>query len=346
MSQQTTSAMLVDERVAMWAASVTIPRMRAEPDEVADLRLQVERELPRITEAATAWTQMSADISIDHVRVVGRAAWVRANLRVVAGLLEPLRDRLDKSGAAQVLGAQLGALLGVLSSRVLGQFVLPTAHNDETHGQLLVVGPNVVELGRTHGKLADDIRRTVMLHEVAHWLQFAHAPWLAVHLQTLIDEYLDDVSVDGSAMSRLAGRLPAVVADIRKHKTIEPLITSLMTERQKLTMERAQAMMSLLEGHGNVAMTEAAPDDVVPSRDEVREVLERRRQDISSKLLAMFAGLDIKRRQYRDGEAFVRAVVDEAGVSELNRAFDRPEALPSLAEIGEPQQWLRRIRSG
>jgi DNA-directed RNA polymerase subunit omega len=41
-----------------------------------------------------------------------------------------------------------------------------------------LVGPNVLDLGDEHGPLATDIRRTVLLHEVTHRLQFDATPWL------------------------------------------------------------------------------------------------------------------------------------------------------------------------
>ena len=47
--------------------------------------------------------------------------------------------------------------------------------------------------------------------------------------------------------------------------------------------------------------------------------------------------------QYRDGAAFVREIVQDAGMDQFNRVWDSPEALPTLEEIHDPQQWRSRV---
>jgi uncharacterized protein (DUF2342 family) len=61
------------------------------------------------------------------------------------------------------------------------------------------------------------------------------------------------------------------------------------------------------------------------------------------KLLQRLIGLEAKLAQYQQGEAFIAAVEEAGGPSLLNRAFERPEMLPSMAEIREPARWLRRV---
>jgi uncharacterized protein (DUF2342 family) len=51
----------------------------------------------------------------------------------------------------------------------------------------------------------------------------------------------------------------------------------------------------------------------------------------------------MKMRQYEQGERFVLAVEREAGWEALDRVWEGPESLPTLAEITDPIQWLRRI---
>jgi uncharacterized protein (DUF2342 family) len=169
-------APLVDERVALWAASLVAPSRRNDPVAVARLRAEVADDLPRIDAAARRWTELGADLPPVEARVIGRLSWVRTNLASMRGAFDPLRDRLpgDRRLASRLLGVQLGALFGLLSTKVLGQFVLPLG--GPGGGQLLVVGPNVLELGDQHGELATDIRRTVVLHEVTHRLQFDGEP--------------------------------------------------------------------------------------------------------------------------------------------------------------------------
>ena len=47
--------------------------------------------------------------------------------------------------------------------------------------------------------------------------------------------------------------------------------------------------------------------------------------------------------QYRDGAKFVRGVVDKVGMAEFNAVWERPENLPSKAEIADPAAWVTRV---
>ena len=57
-------------------------------------------------------------------------------------------------------------------------------------------------------------------------------------------------------------------------------------------------------------------------------------------MIARILGLELKLRQYRLGKGFCDAVVDEAGIEGLNRVWRAPEALPTLAELERPADWL------
>src|SRR5690606_16326083 len=111
-------------------------------------------------------------------------------------------------------------------------------------------------------------------------------------------------------------------------------------------MDRVGGLMSLLEGHGDVTMDRAAIDQV-PSADRFARVLRARRKEMNlgAKLLQRLIGLEAKLAQYEQGERFIEAVEHEGGPQLLNRAFERPENLPTLAEIREPDIWLQRIGS-
>ena len=54
-------------------------------------------------------------------------------------------------------------------------------------------------------------------------------------------------------------------------------------------------------------------------------------------------GMDLKLAQYKQGEAFVNAVADAKGVAFINRVWERPEHLPTMAEIRDPQKWMARM---
>ena len=333
---------IIDEGVALWAARMVLPPSSPDPDRVAELRREVAADMGAVDDAARAFSALGVDLPPTEGRVIGRLGWVRANLAAIRGAFDPLAERLRRrrTVAGKVLGAQLGALLGLLSTKVLGQYILPLG--GPGGGQLVIVGPNLLSLADDHGPLAGDIRRSVLVHEVTHRLQFDGAPWLGDHLRDLLREYLDGTRLDPAAVLEVAADLPGAVSRVVTSGSATPLLQAVLTDEQYAVIMRAQGLMSLLEGHGNAAMY-LGSDPVVDDSAAVREALDSRRGDVTSRILNAVAGLDMKRRQYADGERFVRSVIDRAGVTGLNHAFEGPDHLPGPDDIADPDAWLRRV---
>ena len=98
----------------------------------------------------------------------------------------------------------------------------------------------------------------------------------------------------------------------------------MQTPAQREILGRLTAVMSLLEGHADYVMDGVGPE-VVPSVAEIREKFQQRRATGAGRLdqaLRKLLGLDAKLRQYRDGERFVRAVVDAGRHGRLQPGVD------------------------
>jgi coenzyme F420 biosynthesis associated uncharacterized protein len=317
------------------------PHRRTDPAAAARLRAEVARDLQLLDEAARGWTRLGTDLPPTRVRVVSRGGWVKANLAGLRGALDPLHEKIaGRPLASGAIGVQLGGLLGLLSTKVLGQYVLPLGGPGQ--GQLVLVGPNVLELSDRYGTLAADVRRTVMLHEITHRLQFDGTPWLGDHLRGLLTRYLEASRIDPAALVEVLNRVPHVLRQLREDPSVTPLLQLVLTEEQLAIVEEAQSLMTLLEGHGNAAMYGAA-EGLVEDPAAMREALERRRSDLATRILSAVAGLEMKKRQYREGEAFVREVVERVGTEGLNRAFERPANLPHVDELDDPDAWIGRV---
>lgn len=332
---------MLDTRTALATARLFMPAGVSDPDAAADLRRRVAAEWDELDAAARDWSQLGTDLPPTRGAVVGRMGWIRANLVTMAPITEMMAERLERRSpsAGRVMSVQVGALFGLLSTKVLGQFVLPLAGPGSGH--LVIVGPNVLSLATEFGDVADDLRRSVLVHEIVHRLQFDGTEWLGEYLRQLLRDYVDATDLQPERVKDLAAHLPQALGEAVRSGSPEPLLSTVLTPPQQELMERAQGLMSLLEGHGNAAMSLGA-EAVVHDPDAVREALESRRGDLTSKVLTAVAGMDIKRRQYVGGEAFVREVVASVGVAGLNRAFAGPEHLPTVDEIEDPAAWLRR----
>ncbi len=123
-------------------------------------------------------------------RVTTRAGWIRANISSFQRLLKPMTDRFAGrvSGPMapfmrRVAGAEVGTLLGWMSTRVLGQYDLLVVEDDNPEDQDIVyyVGPNVLGLEKKHGFPPAEFRLWLALHEVTHRAQFTGIPWMRPH---------------------------------------------------------------------------------------------------------------------------------------------------------------------
>ncbi|MDS1270261.1 zinc-dependent metalloprotease [Lipingzhangella sp. LS1_29] len=294
--------------------------------------------------------------------VVDRPGWIRANVDGFRAVLEPLldqlgTDRLNSSAAStltsavgsRITGVQLGAVLSYLAGRVLGQYELflpPDPDGRAPAGRLTLVAPNIVQAERELDVNPDDFRLWVCLHEETHRTQFTSVPWLRDYVQEQMREFLLASEIDaGAFLDRLRATGEAVAEVMRGGDAT--LIDALQTPGQSEVLERVTAVMTLAEGHGDYVMDAVGPE-VVPSVAEIRERFQRRREGTGriDRVIRQLLGIELKMRQYAEGSAFVRQVIDQVGMREFNRVWESPQTLPTMAEIREPQSWIQRVVHG
>lgn len=290
-----------------------------------------------------------------RARVTDRAGWVRANIASFQRLLRPLTDRVgERLGAGPLApfarmaaGAEVGALLGWMSTRVLGQYDLLVIEDEHPEQQDLVyyVGPNVLALEKRYAFPPREFRLWLALHEVTHRAQFTGVPWLRPHFLSLVDETLGAVDPDPTRLLLALRRVADGLREGRNPLSEGGLAHLLATPEQADALQRVGGMMSLLEGHGDVTMDRAGAERI-PSADRFSRVLRARRRAVSPaiRLLQQLLGLEAKMNQYEQGEKFIAAVEDAGGPELLNSAFDAPMNLPTLAEIRAPERWIARMR--
>lgn len=367
------------------AARLTRPGPEVSRDEaraiVAELRQHARDSEAHVQEFTRMYGEGGAPAHSTPVLIVDRPGWVKAN---VAGFREVLRPLLGKMQArrpsgpggvmlgtvgGKVTGVEVGMLLSFLSSRVLGQyetFAPPTRElpagpvspgpGESRAGRLLLVAPNIVHVERELDVDPHDFRLWVCLHEETHRTQFSAVPWLRDHIEGEIQAFLGETDLDASTViERVREAVQSFTgAGAGKEESAqdEPedgrsLVDLVQTPSQREILARLTAVMSLLEGHADFVMDGVGPE-VVATVAEIREKFSQRRASGASRLdqaLRRLLGLDAKLRQYRDGERFVRAVVDEVGMDGFNRVWTSPNTLPTKAEIAKPADWVARVHS-
>lgn len=353
-------------RVA-WVAAGSLPSTSGERstesvtrDQVRELRTDLDRVAGRADGLARAVTGLGTDLPPAEVRVVGRRRWIQANLASLADLTDPLAEQLvtrsevTRAAARTALGVQLGVIFGYLANRVLGQYEVFLPGGEEP-GRLTLVGPNLLEVER--GLLpqtdvsVEEFRLGLCLHELTHRLQFEGVSWLRPHLRELVDTYISETRLDPERVRETAARAKELIRQPWRLADPQHVLETLLTPAQAATIRRAQALMSLLEGHGNVVMDwgaeEAAQREGVhldPSR--VREVLNRRRSQPVDRVLRSALGLSMKARQYQAGEEFILGVAERYGRERFDRVWQDPDNVPTTEELDDPDAWAERVGAG
>jgi coenzyme F420 biosynthesis associated uncharacterized protein len=312
--------------------------------------LRLTAEAQRWVEAEVGFASLAGDA---RARVVGRSDWVKANVASYRRLLRPVLGRLEERmvGPAawvsgKVAGAELGALLGWMSTRVLGQYDLLVLEEEDPHEQDLVyfVGPNILSLEKRHSFPPEQFRLWVALHEVTHRTQFTGIPWLREYFLGLVSSMVEAADPDPAKLFSALGRVAEGIRTRRNPLDDGGVAALFASADQRVAMEKVGGLMSLLEGHGDVTMDRAARHRV-PQADRFARVLRSRRKELSvgARLLQRMIGLEAKLNQYEQGEQFIAAVEAAGGTDLLNRAFLSPENLPTQVEITDPPRWIRRI---
>ena len=287
-----------------------------------------------------------------HVRavVLDRREWVDSNLASMRNLLDPLMQKFGERMAhnpfapigRKVAAAELGALLGYVAQRVLGQYDLLVP--DDRGEAVYYVGANVLGLEKRFAFRPRDFRLWIAIHEVTHRAQFVGVPWMRDYFVSLVHQVFELVDPDPRTLARALSN--AVEAMRRGQNPLDEggLVSLIATPEQRGVLGQVQALMSLLEGHGNIVMNELGRKHVA-GEERMARVLHQRRQagGLVAQLHKML-GLEQKMRQYEVGEKFVQGVIDIGGPRAIDHAWTGPECLPVLDELDDPGAWLARVQ--
>jgi len=288
-----------------------------------------------------------------RARLTDRAGWVAANIASFQRLLRPLIDKLGERMtnrplaplAQKFAGAEVGVMLGWMSTRVLGQYDLLIIEEESPHDQDIVyyVGPNVLALEKLYAFPPREFRLWLALHEVTHRAQFTGVPWMRPHFLGLVEQMLDAVDPDPRRFLDALGRATDAFRSGRNPLADGGVMALVASEQQRAVLDQVSGLMSLLEGHGDVTMDRAG-EGLIPSADRFSRVLRQRRQSAQglARLLQQVIGLEAKLAQYEQGEQFI-AAVETSDPKVLELAWERPENLPSIEEIRDPSAWLARV---
>jgi putative hydrolase len=298
-----------------------------------------------------------------QVKLVDRSWWISSTLEAWKWLLEHLARRFlgemgkmgpeDAGGnplqsameqvAPLLLGIQVGTLMGNLAREQLGRYDLPIPRDDDGH--LFVVGVNVDTLAADYDVSGDRLQQWIALNEVARGLIFRRVGWLTRYFKGLLTELVDSIEIDTAALERRlmdlqAGGMESLEQTMNMEETL-PIVPS---DRHRRALDNIQAFVALLEGYARNASSQVA-SEIVEEPSKIDEIMIRRATTSTDgeRLLSGLLGLSFDRALEQSGATFCAAVVSLKGLPALNRVWEAPDNLPTLAEIKDPFQWIERV---
>ncbi|MCW2830719.1 MAG: coenzyme biosynthesis-associated protein [Aeromicrobium sp.] len=346
---------MIDWKLALSTATkLSNPGPDVTAAQVAEAVAELREGAARSEAPVREFTDLHAVSATAPVLVVDRTRWVEANLDTFKILMDPVMAKLaaanktptgfSRTVGEKISGAELGALMSFMSSKVLGQFDPFWNGPNGEGGRLLLVAPNIVHAERQLGVDPHDFRLWVCLHEETHRVQFTAVDWMRDHMRSLLDEFVDATDLDASALSSFVTEGFGEAIRIARGDSEASIGDLFQNGAQRAVVDRLTGIMSLLEGHADVVMDGVGPE-VIPTVAEIRRKFTERRKGAGSfdRLLRRLLGLDAKMRQYRDGAQFVREVNDKVGLSGFNAVWAEPANLPDKSEILDPSAWVKRV---
>jgi putative hydrolase len=307
------------------------------------------------------YTRLSLDEPM-RADVVGRAWWVESTLRSWRWLLDRLAERFTgelsrtagedeqnpmeqalKQIAPLLIGLQSGSLLGQLATEALGRYDFPIARDDD--GRLFLLWRNASEVVREYGFDEEAFTAWLTLRDCSRHLIVTAVPWVARYHRSLLLELIDAIEIDVSDLERRLMELQSRGMEaLQEGMSAEQVIPVVPTERHERALDRLRAFLALFEGYAERACDAVGPE-VINDAARIDEGMARRRASASSgeTMLSGILGVSIDRKLETSGTTFCAAVLELKGIAALNRVWEAPDNLPTIAEIKDPFAWMERV---
>ncbi|MQB00026.1 MAG: hypothetical protein GEU78_06985 [Actinobacteria bacterium] len=314
----------------------------------------------------SGYTRLSIDEPL-RSELITRAEFVTQTLQGWRWLLEGLADRFsaelgrlggmeaqeEASGSALgpmsqmtplLMGMQAGTLIGHLSREFLTRFDIAIPREDD--GQLFFLPTNIDAVAVDYGFESKPFRHWLSLHSAARQILFRSVPWLDKYTRSLFTDVVDSIELDvGDLERRMVELQSGEMSSLESG--MQNMIPLVQNDRHTAALSRLKAALAIFEGYANHACGEVAPrmiDDAV----KISEGMWRHRASPSEgkQVLTNLLGISTDRSLETGAGTFCAAVVKLHGIAALNRVWEAPDSLPSLAEIRDPFVWIERVIDG
>ncbi len=260
-----------------------------------------------------------------------------------AGDLTAMLEKWAAAMGPTLLGLQFGSTVGHLARRTMGQYDLPIPR--PASDELLIVPDNSRVFARDWSLPLDEVRLWLCVSEVTHHA-LVSKPHMRARLEELLQGYCGGFHPDPGALEeRLSGLDPGDPAALQAALgDPSALLGDMQTEDQRAILRQLSALTSVMEGYVDWVV-DTVGQKLIQSFGSIAEALRRHRVERGEgeRFVERLFGFELGQDQFDRGSAFIRGVIERAGIEALDRLWASARNLPTPAELDAPGLWLERI---
>lgn len=245
-------------------------------------------------------------------------------------------------------GLQLGSVMGHLSHRALGQYVLPLpwAPSDE----LVIVTANVAAFAEDWSLPEEEVLLWECARELASHTVLSR-PAIGEHLNGLLMALAESSASTQQGLAERLGSMGQTTGEGMDLEALqgmfgdpESLLGDLLTPETRRTSDQLTSIAIVVDAYAD-HVADRVGRRLVGSHGQVAEAWYRRRieRGKGEEAAGALFGLDLEQAQVDRGRSFIAGVVERAGEDELARLWTTPRNLPTPSEVDAPGLWLERI---
>ena len=253
---------------------------------------------------------------------------------------------LSKMMAPAMLGMAVGSMVGQLATRAFGTHDLPIPRQPAT---VTLVPSNIDGFAAEKSIATDEMRLWVLAHELA-----GHALFTADHvrdtLSDLVRQHVGGFRPDPNAVADRLGSLDSEAGDplaaLQQALGDPEVLLGAVTSPEQLALRpRLDALVAVVVGYTDWIVDAASVPLIGGKALDIAVAVRERRVEraASDTFVEQLLGVRLGDEQVARGKAFVQGVVDRTDDRGLAPLLERPDAIPTPAEVDAPGLWLARI---
>ena len=246
---------------------------------------------------------------------------------------------LSKMMAPAMLGMAVGSMVGQLATRAFGTHDLPIPRQPAT---VTLVPSNIDGFAAEKSIATDEMRLWVLAHELA-----GHALFTADHvrdtLSDLVRQHVGGFRPDPNAVADRLGSLDSEAADplaaLQQALGDPEVLLGAVTSPEQIALRpRLDALVAVVVGYTDWIVDAASVPLIGGKALDIAVAVRERRveRSASDTFVEQLLGVRLGEEQVARGKAFVQGVVDRTDDRGLAPLLERPDAIPTPAEVDAP----------